>query len=462
MKKALKKISTLKKSVHYLKSHFPNHFLYTKEFWKWYNFLQESQWWSEERLVEYQWSQLKLLLVHCYENVPYYKNMFRELNATPNDIKTQKDFEKIPFLTKNIVYERLDDLLPKNIDKNKLNYFTTGGSSGEPLGFYKDKMSSLIESAFMFAQWGRVGYKPGDLRMILRGEVVPRRKLFSFQSLSKSWLFSSFHLSPRYITVLVNKLNSIKPKFLHVYPSSLWVFTNLMIENNLKLSFSLKAILCGSETLYPYQRKLFEKVFKCRVYSWLGLAEGVILAGECEKSSNLHILSEYSYVELIDKNENIIKDERKSGEIVGTNFKNFITPFIRYKSGDIASFAHGKCECGRNYALLKKIDGRIQNMIILKDGKIIPLTALIFGQHFIAFDKIKKMQIEQKQVGKVTIRLIKGLNFTIADEKEMKKVIAKATNNSISVDFEYVSTIPRTQRGKHKFLIQHIPIKYYN
>ena len=452
----------VKQNLKYIYGKIPLSIRYGKVFHDTYKFLLESQWWSKERLKEYQWSQLSRLLDYCYKKVPYYQKVFRELRAIPRDIKTQKDFEKIPFLTKDIVRERLDELLPEGVNRSKLIYFTTGGSTGMPLGLYKERRSNIIEQAFMFAQWSRVCYKPGDSRVILRGEVVTKNKLYEYQPLNNAWLFSSYHLSPKYIKILVNKLNSIKPNFLHVYPSSLWVFTNLMNENHLKLAFSPQAILCGSENLYPFQRELFEKIFKCRVYSWLGLAEGTILAGECEKKNNLHIFSEYSYVELIGRNGDVIIEGEKEGEIVGTNLRNYVTPFIRYKTGDIASYANGKCECGRNYKLLGKVDGRFQNMIILEDGKIIPLTAIIFGQHFTAFDKIKKMQIEQKETGKIIIRLIKSPKFTREDEEEMRRKIDTATNNSLSVEFEYVNDISRTQTGKNKFLIQHLPIKYYN
>ena len=43
-----------------------------KVFWDTYNFLQESQLWSKEKLEEYQMNQLEKLLKNSYENVPYY------------------------------------------------------------------------------------------------------------------------------------------------------------------------------------------------------------------------------------------------------------------------------------------------------------------------------------------------------------------------------------------------------
>ena len=61
------------------------------------------------------------------------------------------------------------------------------------------------------------------------------------------------------------------------------------------------------------------------------------------------------------------------GEIVGTGFNKFIFPFIRYKTGDTGVLTNKKCKCGRNYFLLKRIEGRLQEFIIAKTKRYIPL-----------------------------------------------------------------------------------------
>jgi len=62
----------------YMYGAIPLQFRYGKLFWKTYNFLQQSQWWSQEKLEEYQMQQLSTLLHHACENVPYYRRVFEE------------------------------------------------------------------------------------------------------------------------------------------------------------------------------------------------------------------------------------------------------------------------------------------------------------------------------------------------------------------------------------------------
>jgi phenylacetate-CoA ligase len=446
----------------YFKSCLPIKLRYPKEFFDWYELLGKSQWWSADQMRDYQWNRLKELLIFSYNHTPYYNEVFNKLDATPEDFSGFDDFAKFPLLTKDIVRERLSDLKPRNFDKTKSYYYTTGGSTGEPLGFFKPNNIDTVESAFMFSQWARVGFKPGDLRMILRGEFLQDNRLWRYNPGQNAWVFSSYHLSSTYIDKLVAKLNRIKPKFLHVYPSSLWVLANLIKEHNLELTFSPKAILCGSENLSPKQRQLFEEIFHCRVYSWLGLAEKAILAGECEYSHRLHVFTEYSYVELISQQGDRITQAGTTGEIIGTCFENRVTPFIRYSTGDLASYASEECSCGRKYPLIEKVEGRIQEMIVLNNGKIVPLTALFFGQHFSAFNTIKKMQVVQDEIGKILIRIIKSDNFSQDDHQEMIQTLQIATDNALNIQIEFVDDIPRTKTGKHKFLMQQLPVKFYD
>jgi phenylacetate-CoA ligase len=167
-------------------------------------------------------------------------------------------------------------------------------------------------------------------------------------------------------------------------------------------------------------------------------------------------------VELVDDNGNIIKENGISGRIIGTNLHRYTFPLIRYISGDIARYNNVPCRCGLHYKKFEQVEGRIQNMIVSMDGRIIPLTALVFGQHLLAFNKIEKMQLYQDKPGEVQVRLIKGLNFSEKDEAVLIEQLSSATNYSVKFNVSYFEQLDRTISGKHKFLIQHLDVGFYN
>jgi phenylacetate-CoA ligase len=444
--------------IHYIRYIKPQRIYSRKLFLQWFNFIEKSQWWTQEELFNYQWNKIKVLLDYSYKNIPYYQNMFKALGAFPEDIKTLKDFQKLPYLTKEIVKERIEELLPPNYKnkKNNFKYFTTSGSTGQPLGFYLLPINDIIENAFMIQQWKRVGFKENRTTVILRGEPIKTDGLFYKQRLSDTWYFSSFRLTKYNIKIYIDKLNYLRPEFLHVYPSSLNVLINLLLESGLKITFSPTAILCGSESLNDFQRELFQKVFNTRVYRWLGSAEQTTLAGECESSFNLHAWPQYSYVELLNEDGQEVKEFGESGEIIGTNLHNFATPFIRYKSGDIAAYAGNSCrKCGRQFLMFDSIKGRTQDIVYLSDHSTFPIGPAIFGIHEDYWSLINFIQIVQNIPGEIIIKI-----DTRADKELLIQKLTPLFNarfgRILKFSLEFSSDMKKTKNGKHIFLIQNL------
>ena len=454
----------LKQWLRYAYGVIPWHIRYGKVFRETYAFLQESQWWSKEQLEEYQLQQLSKLLQHAYENVPYYRRIFDERGLKPKDIQDFRDLQQLPYLTKQIIQDNLEDLKAINYSPSKFQYVTTGGSTGIPMGFYRENsVSKAKERAFMTTQWNRVGYKFGDKCIVLRGNVVEsaaKGKFWEYDPINKSLVLSSYHLTDENMPKYIEKISEFEPKFIQAYPSAITILAKFMKKNNIEPFPTVKAILCGSENLYPSQRELLEDVFKCRVYSWYGHTEQAVLAGECEHSTCYHIFLEYGIVELMGDDGKIVNEEGGIGEIVATGLNNFIYPFIRYKTMDLGVHTDKKCECGREYPLLKRVEGRLQDLIVAKDKRLITLTALIFAQHFNAFSKIKEMQLIQEEEGKLFVRIVKSVGYSDKDEQELLQKMQRTVDNQLSITFNYVDEIPRTARGKYRFLIQKLPIPF--
>ncbi|GAH54989.1 unnamed protein product, partial [marine sediment metagenome] len=267
----------LKQGLKYVYGAVPPRFRYGRVFWDTYDFLQESQWWSREKLEEYQMQQLEKLLKHAYENVPYYRKVFDERGLKPKDIQDFDDLRKLPYLTKEIIQENLSDLMARNYPKSKLQYGTTGGSTGIPLGFYHEKgVSKAKERAFIITLWNRIGFKIGNRCVVLRGNVVHlanKGKFWEYDPVNKNRILSSQHMTDKTLPEYIEKIRKFKPDFIQAYPSAITILARFMKKNNIEPFSSVKALLCGSENLYPWQRELLEEVFQCRVYSWYGHAE---------------------------------------------------------------------------------------------------------------------------------------------------------------------------------------------
>jgi len=427
-----------------------------RTFKKTYKFLQESLFWSREQLEEYQLVQLKKLLHHAYKNVPYYTKSFNSLGIKPNDIEDFKDLQKLPYLTKKILKENINDFKAKNYPKHKFELITTGGSTGEPLGLYLEK--GIVQANYTaynqsFLDIANCNFK--NKHSHLSGS----ENLCKYQAFGRVMIISSFYMSDKNLAFYVEKIKKFKPRFIVTFPSAITILAKFMDKNNIKSFPSIKTVICGGEIIYEEQRELIEKTFQCRVHAIYSHAELVVFATTCKYSYNYHIYPQYGITELIDKNKKPINKKGEMGEIVGTGFINPIFPLIRYKTGDMGILANQKCECGKNYLLLKSIIGRTQQFIISKTNRLIPLLGL-YGLVARCTQNVKELQFLQEKEGEINLTIVKEKNYSHEDENLIKKSFSIKFKDEINLKINYIEKIPRSPRGKYQILIQKLPIEF--
>ncbi len=420
-----------------------------------YSFLKESQWWKKEQLEEYQLQQLKKLLDHSYENVPYYTKLFDKLNLTPKDINSFEDLHKIPYLTKDIVRKNINDLKATNYPERKFENLSTGGSSGQPLQFYIEKGDWLPKMmAYTKIQSNWAGRSYFDKWVNIAGGENP----FEYQLFGRTLALSSFYMNDKYFPSFIQKIRKFKPKHILSYPSAITNLAIYMKRNKIESFSSIKSILCVSETLYEWQREIIEELFQCRVYNQYCLRESVALGISCENSNFFHMFPEFGITELIDQNGKQVKKEDEIGEIVGTSLLNYIFPFIRYKTGDLGVYTAIKCSCGRNYPRLKRIEGRLQEFVVSKSNQLISLTG-VYGLIAKVSPNVKECQFYQDKKGEIIIKIVKTDNYSKSDSQIIQNSIQKRFGSEFNIKISQVDHVPRTKTGKYQFLIQKLPIK---
>lgn len=431
-------------------------------FLKTYNLLKKSQWWDSRRLEEYQMRQLTRLLEHAYAHVPYYRRVFDERGLKPSNIQDFNDLRKLPCLTKETIRDNLADLRPASYPLSRLEYTTTGGSTGIPLGLYYERgVSRAVEWAFVKAMWDRVGYRFRDRCVILRGNVVSGAAagMLWEPALFGRWLImSSYHLTKATAPQYIDEIRRFRPAYIQAYPSSIIVLADFMEKHGVGTFPGLRAVLCGSENLYPWQRELIEKALGCRVYSWYGHAERAALAGECEHETAYHIASEYGYIELLGKDDRPVTADGETGEIVATGLTTFAFPMIRYRTGDVAEPFSEPCRCGRAYPRLKGVSGRLQEIIITGRDRRISMTAI--NMHSNVFDNVAQFQFFQEKKGEVVFNVVTKNGYGEGDTNNIRAELLRKLGDDVRLELRFVDNIPRTGRGKYRFLVQKLPVSF--
>ncbi len=418
--------------------------------------LRKSQHWSEERLIEFQLSKLRKILQHSARHVPYYRNLFRKLGFDPERVRDVADLRALPFLDKETVRANLEDLLAENIKPRQRLYFTTGGSTGVPLGVYNLRHSGGRERAFMLAQWERIGFRYTDRRAMLRGWPVNNPQHWRYDASERAYLFSNFHMIPDNVARYARVMREKRIPFLHSFPSAVVDFARHLDALSIEPP-RFRVILVSSENLYPGQRESINSFFGAPLFSWYGQTEDVILAGECETSSHYHIFPEYGVAEVIKHDGMPALSEGEEGELVGTSLDNFAMPLIRYRTDDWAVVGPASCACGRNYKLLKETRGRWhQEMLVGRLDNLISVTAL--NVHTDVLDRVRQVQFYQREKGRVELRIRRGPGYTDQDSHRIVAALNEKMGDTMEVTLSFPDEISLSPRGKFRFVVQELKV----
>jgi phenylacetate-CoA ligase len=428
------------------------------EYCAWIQFLKQSEKWSAAKIEEYQMKEIQRVVRYAYENTRGYRALYDSMGISPKSITTMHDFRRVPFVSKETIKQDLESFSTKVPGRQ---YVTTGGSTGVPFGFYRNRVAFAKELASKAYQYRRVGWKEGDRQIVLRGLVIPSRNHIKYYARFNELRCSSYHLVPECMELYRERAFEFRPQWIKCYPSAGYLFAKYLKETG-KPFPRIKGLLCTSEILYPHQMELLSQVFKTRVFSHYGHYEMAVLAGFCEWKDSYHVLPQYGYAELVDSHGDLVTQPGKTGEIVGTSFIQEATPFIRYRTGDLAVLEGWGCSsCGRPYQVWKRIEGRwTQEFIVTGTNRYISITAM--NMHDDIFDHIKQFQFYQEEKGRVAFRFVPGEGCTDRTIAHMKRRLMIKLGNDVNLEMEPVSEIFLTRRGKHRFIVQKLKLEIQN
>ncbi|NMC34338.1 MAG: phenylacetate--CoA ligase family protein [Veillonellaceae bacterium] len=417
--------------------------------------LEQTRYWSADRLHDYQEKELDRLLAHCCKQIPYYRKLFGDLEIGSFHSDPFMALSKLPLMDKVTVRQHFDELVARNIPARLRHYETTGGTTDKPLAFFSEKgFSGPRELAFWHDSICRTGYRVGETVAVLRNNTLPAGMISLYNPMRCQLILDPFKLRPDNVHLYIEALVKHGIRYLHAYPSCVSTLIRFCAQRGLEICSTLTAIFAGSENVYPGQREEAEKRFGGRYFSWYGHSEKLIHASECEYSTSYHAFPEYGIVELIDSDGRSISEPGRRGEIVGTGFNNRVMPLLRYRTGDYAEWAPSSaCACGRNHPMLVNVHGRwLQELVYGRSGSRISITSI--NTHSGLFDRVRNMQFVQHEKGKLTLNLIRGEGFSDQDGVMIRSELNRILQDEMEIELDYVDSIETTLRGKHRFLIQ--------
>jgi len=417
---------------------------------------------ERETYTKIQWQQyvnteLAKLLVHAYNNVPYYRHVFKTKGLTPDNLAnfSEDDLAKIPFLEKDAlrVYGK-STLLAKNLEKNG-EFYASSGSTGTPTSIlFSEAMHQKWSAAFecRIRNWAGLSISNargmiGGRRIIKEADAPP--PYYRYNYFEKQVYFSAYHIKPSGVKNYVNGIRKHHVEYMTGYAVSNYLLAKMILELGLKAP-KLKAVITSSEKLTQEMRDTFKKVYGCKTFDSYSGVEACGLISECE-FGRLHISLDVGIIEII-KHDGTHAKPGETGEAICTGLLNYDQPLIRYRIGDMLTLdANQNCNCGRKLPVVKEIIGRLEDVVIGPDGR----AMVRFHGIFVDLPEVIEGQIIQHT--KIDFEIKVCCNYALsAKSDELIRKRMHSQLGEINLTINQVNFIERGSNGKFKAVISHV------
>jgi len=397
---------------------------------------------------------LRSIINHAYTNIPFYKERFEKAGVQPEEIKGIGDLNRLPVLSKREVLENEKALLSPNFQK-KLYTRKTGGSTGMTLHFERESDALALNDAIMYRcyEWYRIDI--GDRQVRFWGVPVTRK--LRWEEERKDWILnrirvSAFDISKTSCMKQYERIRKFKPAYFYGYTTAIYGFCLFMKEVGINLNdLNLKAVICTAEKMYPHHSKLFAEVLECPIVDEYGSGENGIIAFQCKKG-NMHMMSDHMCIEFLDE-ENKPVELGELGRIVITDLSSYAMPLIRYDIADMGRPSNKKCSCGVNLPLMEIVEGRKEDFIRTKEGKLVHAAYLCYT---LKDDSVNEFKMYQRDINTLFVQIVKSPSFNSTSEKILDQKLRTALGNEMRITFEYLDRIPREVSGKLRYFVSEV------
>ena len=329
---------------------------------------------SRDELKVLQLERLKSTVERCYNNVPHYRKKLDAAGVKPEDIKTLDDIRRIPFTVKDDLRENYPYKLFASLMKDVVRIHASSGTTGKPtvVGYTKADLDMWAECVARLAC--AAGATDEDIAQITFGYTLFTGAFGLHYGLEKAGatiIPISGGNTERQLAIMQDFGTTI----LVGTPS----YALYLAETAKKLGIDTEKLplrlgMFGGEGHTEEMRREIEKAWGILATENYGLSEiiGPGVSGECHCQCGMHINEDHFYCEIVDRDTLEPVPDGQPGEMVITSLSKEALPILRYRTKDITWLITEKCECGRTSARMAKVQGRTDDMLIIRGVNVFP------------------------------------------------------------------------------------------
>ena len=329
---------------------------------------------DREQIRTLQLERLRTTVENVYTNVPYYREKMQAKGLMPGDIKSLDNLKDLPITTKQDLRDTypfglfavpMEDIVRIHASSGTTGKQTVVGYTGRDIDMLADCMARcfVMEDADKHSRV-QVAYGYG----LFTGGLGAH---YGAEKLGVVTIPASSGNTQRQITMLMD----FGVTHICCTPSYAMNIAEVLYEmGHSKDDLTLKAGCFGAEPWSDGMRAEIESRLGIRAYDIYGLSEimGPAVSHECRYQKGLHIWEDCFIAEVTDPDTDLPVKEGEPGDLIITTINKEGFPLIRYKTRDICTLNHEKCECGRSHVRMSKPAGRTDDMLIIRGVNVFP------------------------------------------------------------------------------------------
>jgi phenylacetate-CoA ligase len=406
---------------------------------------------TRSEIQAFQDAHLRRLVVHAYDNVPYYRKLFDRNRLHPRHIRGTVDLDLIPLSSKQSMRERpLKELLDRTLDPQTLQTVCTSGSTGEPFTIRRTWLEQAFNVLFRHRCQSSFGLNLRDRVALISGT----RRTASYDSKPAGRLARALGVHPRLrldgeqpLEEIVRQLQAFVPQMVVAHPGILCQISDYLLATGQR-DVRPRIVVVGGEVLTPLMRGRITDAFGVEPVQTYASHEFPLMAWECGTSRELHTCDDAVILEVM--REGRTAEPGEEGEVVVTNLHAYAMPFIRYRLADVATRGSHQCACGQPFSTIREIQGRMVDSFLLPDGRRLH-PYRIFEQLVPGDDAwIRQYQLLQDRPDRIVLQVVPSQPPTPELQDRIARSVLPLLGSAVEFQVRVVDVIPLESGGKYR------------
>jgi len=323
------------------------------------------------RMNDHQKEKITGILSTIKEKSPFYEEKFKNIDTS--EIRTQEDFENLPFTDK----EDLRDAYPLGLsavpEKEIVRIHSSSGTTGVPVIIPYTKKDvedwgTMFERCYVMA-----GISAEDVVHVTPGYGLWTAGI-GFQYGAEKLGAMVIPMGPGNTEKQIKMMTDLHSTVLCATSSYALLLSEEIKKRGIGDKISLRKGIIGSERWGEKMRERIANDLGVELYDIYGLTEiyGPGIGISCSYENGIHMWDDYLYYEIIDPKTGKVLPDGQVGELVITTLCKEGAPLIRYRTRDLTKIITGECSCGSKYPRIGIITGRTDDMVKVKGSMIFP------------------------------------------------------------------------------------------